>query len=101
MVEHRTPNPGVGGSSPSWPANFFVMSTKKSKKKTRVSEKNIFEKFKEFFEESKIEMKKVAYPTQKQALATCTSVLVLVLIISVYLGVVDIILSKIIQFILS
>lgn len=20
MVEHRTPNPGVGGSSPSWPA---------------------------------------------------------------------------------
>ena len=22
-AEHRTPNPGVGGSNPSWPANFF------------------------------------------------------------------------------
>jgi hypothetical protein len=25
-AEHRTPNPGVGGSNPSWPANFLLMS---------------------------------------------------------------------------
>ena len=24
MVEHRTPNPGVGGSNPSWPATLFI-----------------------------------------------------------------------------
>lgn len=33
MVEHRTPNPGVGGSSPSWPASlistFFESLVKK------------------------------------------------------------------------
>ena len=100
MVEHRTPNPRVGGSNPSWPANFFDMSTKKTKKKN-TTEKSVFEKFRDFFEESKIEMKKVAYPTQKQTIATCTSVLILVLIVSIYLGVVDIILSKIVQAILS
>ncbi len=24
MVEHRTPNPGVGGSTPSWPAISII-----------------------------------------------------------------------------
>lgn len=28
MVEYRSPKPGVGGSSPSWPANFFLKSLK-------------------------------------------------------------------------
>ncbi|GAB6888602.1 preprotein translocase subunit SecE [Desulfothermus okinawensis JCM 13304] len=74
---------------------------KKNKKKSVNGQKNPIERFKEFFEESKVEMKKVAYPSQKQTVATCTSVLVLVLIVSVYLGIVDILLSKIIQVILS
>ena len=26
MVERRTPNPEVGGSSPSWPARYFNAS---------------------------------------------------------------------------
>ncbi|WP_459879141.1 preprotein translocase subunit SecE [Desulfothermus naphthae] len=74
---------------------------KKNKKKSSQSKKNPIQRFIEFFEESKIEMKKVAYPSQKQTIAICTSVLVLVLIVSVYLGIVDIILSKIVQVILS
>jgi len=56
--------------------------------------------FKTFFEQSKMEMKKVTYPSQKQTMATCGSVLVLVLIISVFLGVVDVALAKIIEAIL-
>jgi len=74
---------------------------KKNKKKSLVGKKNPIQRFIEFFEESKVEMKKVAYPSQKQTIATCTSVLVLVLIVSIYLGIVDIVLSKIVQVILS
>ena len=29
MVEHRSPKPEVGGSSPSWPAKLFIMVTNK------------------------------------------------------------------------
>jgi preprotein translocase subunit SecE len=57
-------------------------------------------KFREFFEQSKIEMKKVTYPSQKQTLATCGSVLFLVCLIAVFLGIVDIALSKILEVIL-
>jgi len=74
---------------------------KKNKKKSSKEKKNPIQRFIEFFEESKVEMKKVAYPSQKQTIATCSSVLVLSLIVAVYLGIVDIVLSKIIQFILS
>jgi preprotein translocase subunit SecE len=45
-------------------------------------------------------MKKVTYPSQKQTMATCGSVLVLVVIISAFLGVVDVALAKIIEAIL-
>jgi preprotein translocase subunit SecE len=51
--------------------------------------------------QSKVEMKKVTYPSQKQTLATCGSVLVLVFILSVFLGLVDVALSKILQVILQ
>lgn len=72
----------------------------KKDKKNKV-EKNLIQRWVEFFEQSKIEMKKVTYPTDKQTLATCTSVLFLTFFIALYLGLVDIILSKVIQLILS
>ena len=79
---------------------------KKKGKKNQVETKKpagLHEKisrFKEFFEQSKIEMKKVTYPSQKQTLATCGSVLFLVTLIAVFLGIVDIALSKILEVIL-
>ncbi len=57
-------------------------------------------RFREFFEQSKIEMKKVTYPSQKQTLATCGSVVFLVSLIAVFLGIVDVALSKILEVIL-
>ena len=56
--------------------------------------------FKNFVEESRFEMKKVTYPDQKQTITTCVSVLFLVVLIAAYLGIVDIVLSKIIELIL-
>ena len=58
-------------------------------------------RLKEFFEESKGELKKVTWPTRKETVATSTAVLVLVILMSLFLGVIDIVLSKLMTFILS
>ncbi len=67
---------------------------KKGQKKT------IFKRIKDFLEESKAELKKVTYPSQRDVLVTCGSVIFIVIMISIFLGVVDIVLAKIINFIL-
>jgi len=56
---------------------------------------------KEFFEESKVELKKVTWPSRKETISTCVAVIVLTIVMSIYLGVVDWGLSKIVSFILS
>jgi len=55
----------------------------------------------EFFEESKVEIKKVVWPTRKETVTTCVAVLVVSLVIALYLGVVDFAFSKIVETILS
>jgi len=57
--------------------------------------------FGEFFEESKVEIKKVVWPTRKETISTCVAVLVVSVVIALYLGVVDLTLSKIVEAILS
>jgi len=57
--------------------------------------------FREFLEESKIELKKVTFPTRKETMVTSTAVLVLVFVMALFLGLVDLGLSKIIEAILS
>lgn len=103
MAEHRTPNPGDVGSNPSWPANR-IMNKKKAKKPTQTEPKTgltgKLKEFQSFFQQSKMEMKKVTYPSQKQTLTTCASVLVVVFVISLFLGVVDLALSKILEVVL-
>jgi preprotein translocase subunit SecE len=57
----------------------------------------IFAKVKQFLKEAKVELKKVTWPTPKQTLASTSVVIVVVVIISLFLGVVDFGLSKIIR----
>jgi preprotein translocase subunit SecE len=59
--------------------------------------KLIFEKVKQFLKDSKTELRKVTWPTSKQTLASTSVVIIVVVIISVFLGVVDFGLSKIIR----
>jgi len=51
----------------------------------------------QFLIESKVELKKVTWPTSKQALASTSVVIVVVIIVSVFLGLVDFGLTKIIR----
>lgn len=56
---------------------------------------------KAFFEESKVEIKKVVWPTRKETVSTCVAVVVVTLVIALYLGIVDLGLSKLVALILS
>ncbi len=56
---------------------------------------------KQFFEESKVELKKVTWPSRKETIATSVAVLVLVFVMSIYLWLVDLGFSQAIQAILS
>ena len=51
----------------------------------------------QFLREAKIELKKVKWPTRKELLASTTMVLFLVIVVSLYLGLVDFGLIKIIK----
>ncbi len=54
----------------------------------------------EYLEEVKGELKKVTWPTRKETLSTGLAVVVLVVIISIYLGVIDFGLSRLVRLIL-
>lgn len=61
----------------------------------------MFEKIKQFFREFRIEMKKVSWPSRKEIVASTGVVLVVVLLISFYLGLADLLLSKMLRLMLS
>ncbi len=60
----------------------------------------IITKISQFFREVKIELKKVTWPTRKQTVSSTIVVIVLVFIISLFLGLVDFGLSSIIRLVL-
>ena len=56
---------------------------------------------KEFFEQSKGELKKVTWPTREETVKTGIAVLVFSVVMAIYLGVVDMALSRLVALILS
>ena len=53
-------------------------------------------KVKEFFKEVKTEVKKVVFPTKEELIGSTWVVIITVLIISLFLGIIDLSLSKIV-----
>jgi len=70
-------------------------------KPTVAKEKNIFDKSIQFLREVKVELKKVTWPSKKQTIGSTAVVLVIVAIISLFLGIVDAGLSGLIQAVLQ
>lgn len=54
-----------------------------------------------FFDSVKLELEKVTWPTRKETIATTGVVIVIVLLISLYLGTCDLILAKLLRLILG
>jgi preprotein translocase subunit SecE len=63
--------------------------------------KYIFGKIVKFLKEAKVELKKVTWPTPKQALASTSVVIIVVIVVSMFLGIVDLGLSKVIRLVLG
>ena len=59
------------------------------------------QKLKEFLREARVEIKKVTWPDRKATTASTVVVLVVVTVVSVYLGLVDALLSQLYRLILS
>jgi preprotein translocase subunit SecE len=70
-------------------------------KPTVAKEKNFIDKSIQFLREVKVELKKVTWPSRKQTMGSTVVVLVIVAIISLFLGVVDAGLSGLIQAVLQ
>jgi preprotein translocase subunit SecE len=63
--------------------------------------KLIKEKILRFLKEAKGELKKVTWPTPKQTLASTSVVIIVVIIVSIFLGIVDFGLAKVIRLVLG
>ena len=59
------------------------------------------QKIRLFFESVKAELSKVTWPTRKETIATTGVVIVIIALISIFLGLCDVILAKMMQFILG
>jgi preprotein translocase subunit SecE len=70
-------------------------------KATIVKEKNFIDKGIQFLREVKVELKKVTWPSRKQTMGSTVVVLVIVTIISLFLGIVDAGLSGLIRAVLQ
>ncbi len=56
----------------------------------------MIEKIKQFFKEVKVETKKVVYPNREELIGSTWVVIITVMVISVFLGIVDLTLTKLV-----
>jgi preprotein translocase subunit SecE len=63
--------------------------------------KIIIQKVTQFLKEAKVELKKVVWPSRKQTMASTAVVIIIVFIVSIYLGIIDFALAKLVKFILG
>ena len=87
------------------PAKKKVMPPKKKSAATSQPvakpKDNIFTKAAQFLREVKVELKKVVWPSRKQTIGSTAVVIALVMLISLFLGVVDFGISSLIRIVLQ
>jgi len=95
----------LGDGSTKAPAKKKVMPPKKKSAATSQPvakpKDNIFTKAAQFLREVKVELKKVAWPSRKQTIGSTAVVIALVMLISLFLGVVDFGISSLIRIVLQ
>jgi preprotein translocase subunit SecE len=95
----EAPN-AAGGAVTSKATSVIRKPTAPPKPKAVVGEPNFIQKSTQFLREVKIELKKVTWPSRKQTMGSTLVVLVLVMIISLFLGMVDFSLSSLMRMVL-
>ncbi len=61
----------------------------------------LFQKVINFFREARTELKKVTWPNRKQLISSTIVVMITVIIVAIFLGVVDLVFSRIVTIILQ
>ncbi|MBW1890217.1 MAG: preprotein translocase subunit SecE [Deltaproteobacteria bacterium] len=97
---------GTGSATGAQPAKKSkVLSIKKpsggAKAPVVKTKKNVIDKSLQFLREVRVELKKVTWPSRKQTLGSTVVVIILVMIISFFLGAVDFGLSNLVRAILQ
>ena len=96
VEEGKTPIPEKAAAQPG-PPQPTPKREPERKREAGKSPARYFRVVAQFLREAKIELKKVKWPTRKELLASTTMVLFLVIVVSLYLGLVDFGLIKIIK----
>jgi preprotein translocase subunit SecE len=76
----------------------------KKNAEAELQKQGIMQKFNDlrvFFDQAKVELKKVVWPDKQETISTSSAVLLLVVVMALFLGVVDLVLTKIIAAVLS
>ena len=63
--------------------------------------KEFWQRAKQFFREVRVELKKVTWPSRKETIASTSVVLITVVLVSFFLGIVDLGLSRLIKIFLG
>ncbi len=98
--EERKADPAGGDAAVSRPAAVAKKTGTLEKSKAVVKEPGIVQKSIQFLREVKVELKKVTWPTRKQTMGSTLVVVILVAIISLFLGLVDLGLSSLVRVVL-
>ncbi|MCP3898970.1 MAG: preprotein translocase subunit SecE [Desulfobacteraceae bacterium] len=91
----------AASSAKSVPSSSKKSDSIKGSTSDQSDKKNIFKQGIEYLQEVQSELKKVTWPTRKQTMGTTLVVIVLVAIVSVFLGLFDFGFSKLIQAVLA
>lgn len=83
------------------PAVSLVKSVKPVKKDAESGIRIYFDKSVQFLREVRVELKKVTWPSRKQTVGSTAVVLLLVLLVSIFLGIVDFGLSSLIRLVIG
>jgi preprotein translocase subunit SecE len=93
LEEHRSPKPGVAGSRPVSPAILGSLQQK-------TGGMNML-KVGNFFSQVSGELKKVAWPSKEELTASTIVVLVSTFFLAIFIGIADILLSRIVNLLIS
>lgn len=66
-----------------------------------MNRKNFFKSIIDFVKESYIELKKVTWLSRKEVLASSLVIVILIIIMSIYIGLIDFILAKVVAFLIG
>ena len=107
MVEHRSPKPGAGGSSPSWPAIHIlhllagVGRERNGRDVTMSGVIGFWDQSRTFLTQVRNELERVTWPSKKEVYATTFVVILTSIFFGMYLWGIDLLLNVLVGWVFN